>query len=366
MATPAIDFALDQGLKIFPVVHASKKPIITGWPDRASDDRKGVEFWSKLYPECNWGMVAGDVSNDVVIDIDGPKGRSSVADLERKFGPLPRTLSVRTGRAEGGQQLHFLNPKNREIHSSTKAIGNGVDVKAYRSLAIIPDSIHPTTGRRYEWENRFDRAELPEPWAELLESTWLRKHPKKTETVHKKIASASVAAIVPELTHYDRLKFGFRALLPGERHDGLLRLAGKLRHKGATLDYLTNALLAENSRRCYPPLPVEEVEDLARDVFERYSPATEPDVLDLAWSRLNFCDAATTEFKIRTLALALQRSQPNSPILLPQVRLGTLLGVDQQQVSRVCRNLVASGFMMKQSSYRPCDIAQAYKVSLYP
>jgi hypothetical protein len=130
--------------------------------------------------------------------------------------------NVRTGRANGGQQLHFLNPQNREIHSSTKAIGEGVDVKGWHSLALIPDSIHPKTGRRYEWENHFDRVELPEPWAELIESTWLRKHPKKPETVSKENVSASAVAIVPELTHHEARHFGFRTLLSGQRTNGLL------------------------------------------------------------------------------------------------------------------------------------------------
>jgi hypothetical protein len=364
VATAAIQFALDQGLKIFPVSRASKKPIIKGWPEHATDDHTIIEDWVKRYRDCNWGIVTGDVSNDVVIDIDGPEGRSSIADLEHKFGALPRTLSVRTGRANGGQQLHFLNPQNREIHSSTKAIGEGVDVKGWHSLALIPDSIHPKTGRRYEWENHFDRVELPEPWAELIESTWLRKHPKKPETVSKENVSASAVAIVPELTHHEARHFGFRTLLSGQRTNGLLRSAGKLQRKGVSLDHITNTLLAENIRRCRPPLPVEKVLGIARDIVVRYSPVTDPDPLDLAWSRLNFCDAATTAFKIRTLALELQRSRPNSPILLPQERLATLLDVDQKVVSRMCRNLITSGFMSKYSGYVPREKAQAYSVSI--
>jgi hypothetical protein len=366
VATQSIQFALDQGLKIFPVRRASKKPIIKGWPEHATNDHTIIEDWVKRYRDCNWGIVTGDVSNDVVIDIDGPEGRSSIADLEHKFGSLPRTLSVRTGRADGGQQLHFLNPQNREIHSSTKAIGEGVDVKGWHSLALIPDSIHPKTGRRYEWENHFDRVELPEPWAELIESTWLRKHPKKHETVSKENVSASAVAIVPELTHHDARHLGFRTLLPGYRTNGLLRSAGKLQRKGVPLDHITDLLLAENIQRCHPPLPVEKVLTLARDVFTRYAPVTEPDPLDLAWSRLNSCAAATTAFKIRALAIELQRLQPNSHILLPQKRLATLLDVNQPQVSHICRKLVSSGFMAKYSGYVPCEIAQGYRVSNNP
>jgi DNA-binding HxlR family transcriptional regulator len=46
-----------------------------------------------------------------------------------------------------------------------------------------------------------------------------------------------------------------------------------MRHKGMSGDEIAVALLTVNERRCKPPLPEEEVVELARDVARRYDPA---------------------------------------------------------------------------------------------
>jgi hypothetical protein len=48
-------------------------------------------------------------------------------------------------------------------------------------------------------------------------------------------------------------------LAGGHRNDGLARLAGSLRRKGATQEQLEAQLLEANLRRCRPPLDDVEV-----------------------------------------------------------------------------------------------------------
>lgn len=52
----------------------------------------------------------------------------------------------------------------------------------------------------------------------------------------------------------------------GTRNNSLTALAGKLRYAGLAEDVLIAALLAENQRRCSPPLPDAEVTKIARSV----------------------------------------------------------------------------------------------------
>jgi hypothetical protein len=73
------------------------------------------------------------------------------------------------------------------------------------------------------------------------------------------------------------------SILPeGRRNDGLTRLGGALRRRGATKDVLEYQLLTENIRRCRPPLPDTEVLKIAASVA-RYEPGG-PDPLETAWA----------------------------------------------------------------------------------
>ncbi len=59
-------------------------------------------------------------------------------------------------------------------------------------------------------------------------------------------------------------------ILPGARRPALLSLAGAMRRHGADETNIAHALHAFNERRCEPPLEVDEVNDLARDIAHRY------------------------------------------------------------------------------------------------
>lgn len=63
----------------------------------------------------------------------------------------------------------------------------------------------------------------------------------------------------------------------GTRNDTLARAGGALRRYGCSFEVIETALLAVNSERCIPPLPVKEVRDIAKSV-SRY----EPDQLTVA------------------------------------------------------------------------------------
>jgi putative DNA primase/helicase len=57
----------------------------------------------------------------------------------------------------------------------------------------------------------------------------------------------------------------------GQRHNFLVRLAGKLRAAGLGIEAIESALLRENARRCRPPLPEREVQAIAKS-FAKYPP----------------------------------------------------------------------------------------------
>ena len=55
---------------VFPVNPDTKAPLITGWQSRATCDRSGIIDLFKDYPSAAIGLVTGQKSGLVVIDID--------------------------------------------------------------------------------------------------------------------------------------------------------------------------------------------------------------------------------------------------------------------------------------------------------
>ncbi|NOT02349.1 MAG: DUF3987 domain-containing protein [Phycisphaerales bacterium] len=241
-----------RGFRVFPVRARDKTPLIKDWPNRASADEKVIREWWNNWPDANIGIATG-ASGIVVIDID-PRhgGDESFADLCAKLGPLPETVMSMTG--GGGQYFFFRAPQGAEIESKNKVRGySGVDVKAVGGYVVAPPSIHPS-GRAYAWEVEHDPtdgyplAELPNAWIEFL--------PQKGRAAAPRADNGPTDGAIQE----------------GSRNATLTKIAGAMRRHGSSVETIRAALLAENAKRCVPPLSEAEVAGIAGSVA-RYDPA---------------------------------------------------------------------------------------------
>lgn len=71
-----------------------------------STDQSIISQWWGTWPEANIGIVTGQVSKIVVLDIDMDHGGYRTLDeLELKHGKLPATHQVTTG--GGGRHIYF-------------------------------------------------------------------------------------------------------------------------------------------------------------------------------------------------------------------------------------------------------------------
>lgn len=137
--------------------------IWTEHSDPRSDEALDiVRSWWRRWPGANVGIATGlEGSRIIVIDVDGPQGRASLASLQDKHGHLPHTLTSRSGRADGGQHLFFKVPDTQDISKLTNrsgsVLGLGIDVRASGGggQVVCPPSIH-ASGRRYAWEGMED------------------------------------------------------------------------------------------------------------------------------------------------------------------------------------------------------------------
>ncbi len=209
-----------------------KHPHIRAWKSRATRDPATIGDWWQGWPDANIGILTGRGSGVVVLDVDPRNGGDdALAELEREYGPLPRTVSVVTG--GGRQHLYFRAPS---VPLRSTQIADGLDLKAEGGLVVAPRSTH-ASGRRYEWDDPFDEVAL----AVLPEWLLRRAAPRRV--------GRTPTDLIPQ----------------GTRNDTLTSLAGAMRLTMAYPEGIEAALQAINQARCRPPLPKAEVARIARN-----------------------------------------------------------------------------------------------------
>lgn len=144
MEETLLDAALrytEQGFYVFPLKPKGKIPITKNGFKDASNDVGQIKAWWKTYPNANIGIATGEISNLLVIDVDG--------EYPDYFPAIPDTVKVKTSR---GFHFYFKYPKGFDVRCSTKILGSDVDVRANGGYVVVPPSIHPDGGL-YEFTN---------------------------------------------------------------------------------------------------------------------------------------------------------------------------------------------------------------------
>jgi hypothetical protein len=178
----------------------------------------------------------------VVVEWDTPEAGEKLTEL--LAGELPTTPIVQARR---GFHLYFPDPGGLR-----KCSKDGLELRVANHICALPPSVHPDSGRPYEWLH-----EKLTPWTcELVELPSAIVDYFGTAKRNGR-AAKPVAEIIPT----------------GQRHDSLLSLAGSMRRRGMSERSIRAALEATNGEKCRPPLPDTEVAELARDITERYAPA---------------------------------------------------------------------------------------------
>jgi putative DNA primase/helicase len=225
-----------RGWPVLPLKPGEKLPLTEHGYKDASTDERTIQTWWTRWPDANIGVATGAASGLAVLDVDPRNGgNESLQALTSQHGPLPATPTVWTG--GGGFHYYFTVPQGVSIR--TRKVAPGVELKAEGGYVVAPPSAHPS-GRPYRWLPGHSPKDLkPAPIPD-----WLLETPQEAPS------EAEGDQVVPE----------------GRRHDFLVRLAGKLRAAGFGVEAIEAALIAENIRRCRPPLPEREVRAIARSM----------------------------------------------------------------------------------------------------
>ena len=226
-----------RGWRVLPV--KGKIPLLKDWPNRATTDPDTIRSWWAQWTTANVGIATGQ--GLWVLDVDPDKGGDdSLRALEAQYGPLPQTPVVLTG---GGGSHYYFQHLGLFIGNSVGKLGPGLDIRTDGGQAVAPPSIHPNSGRTYEWE----AAHHPDDIPLAPVPSWLLD---KLATKCERTTSTKSGGAIQE----------------GQRNDALAREAGKLRHIGLNGTELEAALLAINRARCTPPLQDDEVRGIAGSV----------------------------------------------------------------------------------------------------
>ena len=251
---PIIDAALRYARMGWPVVCcAGKNPNVLGndWYDKATSDENTIRRWyANLERADNVGVLTGVVS--WVLDFDRKHGGlESLEDLESKHGRLSDTLQAVTG--DSGKHFHFAMPGDFIPHSIPQGkLWKGVEVKAWHSFVVLPPSVHPDTGKTYEWDGIAEVENTPI----LLAPDWLIQIVKQGGLQAKSLSGAEpINAVIPH----------------GTQHLTLVSLAGSMRDRGMNADEIFAALCAVNSNRCERPGPEDNLRKIAES-FMKYAP----------------------------------------------------------------------------------------------
>lgn len=170
----AVEVALGMaalGVPVMPVSPA-KVPILKDWPEVASTDPAQIARWEARPPGgWNWAGVTGRRAGVFVLDVDGARGRQSLAELEAHLGPLPTTPAVTSGRDDGGLHLWFALPADQmEPRTCSSVLAPGLDLRGRGGQVVLPGSRH-RSGRRYVWTvspASTPFASIPATWIAVL------------------------------------------------------------------------------------------------------------------------------------------------------------------------------------------------------
>ena len=223
------------GLRVFPVLPRDKRPALA-WTKYAERSPSHEELRQWDASDFNVGIISGDPSGIIVLDVDSDEAQQVVDGLG-----LPRTPVTTTGR---GKHYYFKSPDS-ELRNSVHVAGLKLDVRGNGGYVVGAGSRHEN-GAIYEWLISPDEApfaEFPKILLELLNQEKTAKQARRKQT---SASAAEAAPIQPDSGVHcflqDELglaKSAIEASVPGERNDMLFKMAASLaRHcAGAKADW---------------------------------------------------------------------------------------------------------------------------------
>jgi AAA domain/Primase C terminal 1 (PriCT-1)/Bifunctional DNA primase/polymerase, N-terminal len=254
-----------NGYRVVPIDAVDRKrpePKVGNWRDYVFAERD-----AKRYADDGVGILCG-VIRAVDIDVrDETLARQIEALLTEKLGAAPR----RIGAAPKSLYLYRVAEAGPKITGASWSLPGVEGVNRIEVLGegqqFVAYGIHRDTQRPYVWNGAGDPLTVAADSLPLVTEAQLREFVQAADELlaeHGKRAR-------------DRVTVDFSAardIHEGTRNSMLASLAGRLRRDGLSAEEIAAALQIRNRDHCKPPLPVDEVDTIARSIG-RYETAAE-------------------------------------------------------------------------------------------
>ena len=224
----------------------------------ATDDVRTIVAWFRRRPVANVGVAigVGALTGVRVLDTDPRHGGDvNVAALVAAHGPLPETLTVETGRRDGGTHRYYLCPPG-EYRTTICGEDGGVDFLGRGKYVVGPTSLHPDTGHAYRVVSPPDVGIADAP-------AWLVRFARRPVHVPAPRTRATSTADVERARRYLAKCDG--AVSGSNGHTTTFVVASKLVRGFGLGEADAYALMSEWNARCSPPWSER---DLLRKVRE--------------------------------------------------------------------------------------------------
>jgi hypothetical protein len=164
---------------------------VTGGFYSATDNADQVREWWRRWPSANIGLRPP--LGVAVLDVDPRSGgEEQLVALQRQEGPLPPTLTARTG----GNGLHMWYRVPLAPEEIRSLLAPGIDIKSHKGYLVVPPSSHQSGGE-YVWVNGAPIVDAPEFLVRYLRVT--APEPRKPLKSAGPPSDAQIAGIVGRL-----------------------------------------------------------------------------------------------------------------------------------------------------------------------
>jgi hypothetical protein len=247
------------------------RDAVRGWSFRAA---ASLEELDALVAEhaAAWGhaggigALLGKPSGAIVLEYD-PRNEGDLSFLrlaaESHWGAQADVLAKsvvcwKSGRGDGGGGFLMALPSPEDLAALRVLVAGypGVDLLADGRFQVLPPSVHPDSGKPYEWVVPPGPLLVPQ-----LVPAALRKLAAERARGHEQRALGPGSELPAKITQ-------------GARETYLVSVAGSMRHRGLSEDEILAALRAVNLR-CVPPLDDGSLERVSRSVGS-YPPGADP------------------------------------------------------------------------------------------
>lgn len=157
----------------------AKHPLIEGWPEVATTDKKRIAEWWETWPLANIAILTGTVVDVLDVDVkNGVDGSETLHELEIRHGILPETWRAVTPARGGSAHIYF---KRCGWKCGVAVFGPGLDTRGHRGYVVGPGSFDARG--RWEWDasSHPDEHELAEVPTWLISARMSKKDPPAGE-----------------------------------------------------------------------------------------------------------------------------------------------------------------------------------------